>query len=168
MQANVTITGNNCTGFTATVNGQQNLTTPNFCLVDNSGNPVSGQPCNTTGVFTAVPYGSYCIHITNSCYDTVITRCFTQSQPVPQISGVVSLSNYTCTNFQAAVTGQQNLTSPVYCLLDQSGNPVTGVPCNSTGLFPNLPFGAIRFRLRMDVREQSSTLLSVRQKKLNR
>ena len=147
VQANVTITGNNCTGFTATVNGQQNLTTPNFCLVDNSGNPVSGQPCNTTGVFTAVPYGSYCIHITNSCYDTVITRCFTQSQPVPAVSGVVSLSNYTCTNFQAAVTGQQNLTSPVYCLLDQSGNPVTGVPCNSTGLFPNLPFGSYKIQV---------------------
>ena len=142
VQANVTITGNNCTGFTATVNGKQNLTTPNFCLVDNSGNPVSGQPCNTTGVFTGVPYGSYCIHITNSCYDTLITRCFTQSQPVPQISGVVSLSNYTCTNFQAAVTGQQNLISPVYCLFDQAGNPVAGVPCNSSGLFPNLPFGA--------------------------
>jgi len=147
VQANVTITGNNCTGFTATVNGQQNLTTPNFCLVDNLGNPVSGQPCNTNGIFTAVPYGSYCIHITNSCYDTVITRCFTQSQPVPAVSGVVSLTNYTCTGFQAAVTGQQNLTSPVYCLLDQSGNPVTGVPCNSTGVFPNLPFGSYQIQV---------------------
>jgi hypothetical protein len=142
VQANVTLTGNNCTGFTATVNGQQNLTTPNFCLVDNAGNPVTGQPCNTTGIFTGVPYGSYCIHITNNCYDTVITRCFTQSQPVPAITGAVALSNYTCTSFQAAVTGQQNLTTPVYCLLDQSGNPVTGVPCNSTGVFPNLPFGS--------------------------
>ena len=142
VQANVTITGNNCSGFTATVNGQQNLTTPNFCLTDNAGNPVSGQPCNTTGIFTGVPYGSYCIKITNSCYDTVITRCFTQSQPIPAITGSVALSNYTCTSFQAAVTGQQNLTSPVYCLLDQSGNTVTGVPCNSTGIFSNLPFGA--------------------------
>jgi Secretion system C-terminal sorting domain len=147
VQANVTITGSNCTGFTATVNGQQNLTTPNFCLVDNLGNPVSGQPCNTTGIFTGVPYGSYCIHITNSCYDTIITRCFTQSQPLPAVSGTVSVSNYTCTSFQATVTGQQNLTSPVYCLLDQSGNPITGVPCNSTGVFPNLPFGSYKIQI---------------------
>ncbi len=147
VQANVTITGNNCNGFTATVNGQQNLTTPNFCLVDNLGNPVSGQPCNSTGIFTAVPYGSYCIHITNSCYDTVITRCFTQSQPVPAITGAISLSNYTCTSFQAAVTGQQNLTNPVYCLFDQSGNPIAGVPCNNTGVFPNLPFGAYNIQV---------------------
>jgi hypothetical protein len=142
VQANVTITGNSCSGFTATVSGQQNLTSPTFCLTDNLGNPVSGQPCNSTGVFSNVPYGSYCIKITNTCYDTVITRCFTQAQAVPVITGAVALSNYTCTDFQAAVTGQQNLTSPQYCLLDNSGNPVAGVACNTTGIFTNLPFGS--------------------------
>jgi hypothetical protein len=147
VQANATLNGNTCTGFNATITGQQNLTTPIYCLTDNSGNPVTGQPCNTTGSFTNIPYGSYCIHITNSCYDTVITRCFTQAQAVPAITSAVALSNYTCTSFQAAVTGQQNLTNPQYCLLDNAGNPVTGVPCNTTGIFPNLPFGIYTIRV---------------------
>jgi hypothetical protein len=147
VQANVTLTGNNCTGFTATVTGQQNLTSPTYCLTDNTGNPVTGQPCNATGIFNNVPYGSYCIQITNTCYDTVISRCFTQAQPLPAVNGTVQLSNYNCTSFQAAVTGQQNLTSPQYCLLDNAGNPIGGVPCNGTGIFPNLPFGTYKIQI---------------------
>lgn len=143
--ANVNISSVACSGFTASITGQQNLTNPSFCLVDNSGNAVAGQPCNTSGVFTNIPYGSYCIRVTNSCYDTLITRCFTQSQAVPAITGAVSISDYTCTSVRAAVTGQQNLTNPQYCLLDNLGNQV-GL-CNSTGVFNNVPYGSYSIRV---------------------
>ncbi len=147
VQANIIITNSNCAGFTATVSGQQNLTTPVFCLTDGSGNAVSGQPCNSTGVFTNVPYGAYCIKITNSCYDTVITRCFSQAQALPAITGAISMTNYSCTDFQAAVTGQQNLTNPQYCLFDQANNPVVGFACNTTGVFAHIPYGAYTIKV---------------------
>ena len=137
--ANATISSPTCTGFNAAITGKQNLTNPNFCLLDNSGNPVSGQPCNGTGSFSNIPYGSYCIKVTNTCYDTVISRCFTQARAVPAITGAVSISNYTCTTVTATVTGQQNLTSPQYCLYDNSGNAVGS--CNASGIFNNVPYG---------------------------
>ncbi|MBC7828980.1 MAG: T9SS type A sorting domain-containing protein [Chitinophagaceae bacterium] len=138
--ANATISAAVCSGFTATITGQANLTNPTYCIVDNVGNPVTGQPCNSSGVFTNLPYGSYCINITNTCYDTVITRCFTQAQATPNVTGAVTISNYTCTDVRATVTGQQNLTSPTYCLFDNLGNQV-GL-CNSTGVFNNVPYGS--------------------------
>ena len=138
--ANVAISSPTCTGFNAAITGKQNLTSPNFCLLDNSGNPVSGQPCNSTGSFSDLPFGSYCIRVTNTCYDTVISRCFTQARAVPAITGAVSISNYTCTTVTATVTGQQNLINPQYCLYDNSGNAVG--PCNASGIFSNVPYGA--------------------------
>ena len=136
----VSITSPVCTGFNAAVTNLQNLNSPTFCLVDNLGNPVVGQPCNATGSFSSIPYGSYCIKITNTCYDTVITRCFSQARAVPSLTGAVAISNYTCTSVTATVTGQQNLTSPQYCLFDNLGNAMGA--CNSTGIFNNLPYGA--------------------------
>ena len=32
--------------------------------------------CNSNGTFNSLTYGSYCIKIINTCYDTTITRCF--------------------------------------------------------------------------------------------
>jgi hypothetical protein len=140
--ANLTIGSLTCTGFNAAVMNPMNLTTPQYCLVDGSGNPVPGQPCNGTGSFTNIPYGAYCMQITNSCYDTVITRCFSQLQAVPALTGAIALSAYTCTGATATVTGQQHLTSPQYCLVDASGNAVSGQPCNGSGVFVNVPYGA--------------------------
>jgi Secretion system C-terminal sorting domain len=140
VQANATLSTLTCTGFTATIAGQQNLTSPTYCLFDNLGNTVSGQPCNTTGTFTNIPYGSYCIKITNTCYDTVMSRCFTQTKPVPAITGSVAISNLSCTSFTAVVTGQQNLTNPIYCIYDTKGNQVK--PCNTSGGWNALPYGS--------------------------
>ncbi len=139
--ANLSITSLTCTGFNVSVMNPMNLTTPQYCLLDGSGNPVPGQPCNSTGGFTNVPYGAYCIQITNSCYDTVFTRCLSQTQPAPALTGAIALSAYTCTGATATVTGQQHLTSPQYCIADASGNPVPGQPCNGTGVFVNVPYG---------------------------
>lgn len=138
--ANASISSVVCSGFNATITGQQNLTNPTYTLVDNLGNPVAGQPANSTGVFTNIPYGSYCIRVTNTCYDTVITRCFTQAQAVPNVTGAVTISNYTCTDVTATVTGQTNLTSPTYCLFDNLGIQVGA--CNGTGVFNNVPYGS--------------------------
>lgn len=138
--ANATISSPTCSGFNATITGQQNLTNPTYSLIDNLGNPVAGQPNNSTGVFTNIPYGSYCIRVTNTCYDTVITRCFTQAQAVPNVTGAVTVSNYTCTDVRATVTGQTNLTNPTYCLFNSLGVQIGA--CNSTGVFDNVPYGS--------------------------
>ena len=140
--ANLTIGSLTCTGYNAAVMNAMNLTTPQYCLIDGGGNPVPGQPCNSTGSFTNIPYGAYCMQITNSCYDTVITRCFSQSQAVPALTGAIALNAYTCTGATATVTGQKNLTSPQYCLVDASGNAVPGQPCNGSGVFVNVPYGS--------------------------
>ena len=136
--ANATVNGLTCSGFNAAITGQQNLTNPTYSLVDNLGNPVPGQPNNSTGVFTNIPYGSYCIRVTNTCYDTVITRCFSQAQAVPSIGGSVTVNTYTCTTVRATLTGT-NLTNPSFCLFNDLGVQVGA--CNSTGIFNNVPYG---------------------------
>lgn len=124
-----------CLTYTASVAGQ-NLTSPGFCLY-NSANVIVD--CNTTGVFTNLSYdSSYCIKATDNCYDTVITRCFTLQHAVPSVGVTVAISNQNCTGFTATITGQQNLTSPNYCLLDENGVQIV---CNSTGVFTNIPYG---------------------------
>jgi hypothetical protein len=135
-----TISNKTCTGFTATVAGQANMYTGSvYCLVDNLGNPIAGIPCNTTGVFTNVPYGTYCVQVTDNCSGGLITNCFTATNPVPAV-GSVSVSNNTCAGFTATLTGQSNLTNPSFCLFDNLGNQV-GI-CNSTGVFNNIPHGS--------------------------
>ena len=140
--ANLSIAGLSCTGFNVSVMNPMNLTAPQYCLIDAGGSPVPGQPCNSTGSFTNVPYGSYCMQIANSCYDTTIMRCFSQIQAVPALTGAIALSAYTCTGATATVTGQKNLTNPNYCIVDASGGSVPGQPCNKTGVFVNVPYGS--------------------------
>lgn len=135
-------TGNfTCNDFTATVSGQQNLTSPDYCLYDNNDKLIS---CNTTGIFTAVPYGAYYIKITDHCYDTTITRTVSASRPVPLVNSSVTISNRTCTTFTANITGQVNLTNPAYCLYDNANNQLQ---CNSTGVFDNLLYGSYTIKI---------------------
>ena len=77
--ANVSISNRTCSSFSVNVSGQQNLNNPQYCLYDSSNVLIS---CNTTGIFSGLQYGSYCIAMDDGCYDTVITRCFS-AQPVP-------------------------------------------------------------------------------------
>ena len=134
--ASVNISGQNCTGFTAAITSQVNLTNPQYCLYNSSSVLVT---CNTTGSFTGVPYGSYNITVRDNCYDTTITRSFTVAQPIPSVNANVTVSNYTCNTFTATVGGQLNLISANFCLYD-SINAL--VACNSTGVFTNIPFGS--------------------------
>ncbi|MGZ8544666.1 MAG: hypothetical protein ACXWV0_05185, partial [Flavisolibacter sp.] len=131
--ATVNLSNQNCSTFTATVTNKQNLTSASFCLYDNADALLE---CNTTGIFTNVPYGNYCIKVLDGCVDTLITRCFSSARPV------ATLTNYTitgsnCDGFNVSVNGN-NLNDPVYCLFDNLGNVIT---CNSTGIFTGLDHG---------------------------
>jgi hypothetical protein len=139
--ANVTTSDLACTDFRATVTGQTNLTIPTYTLL-NSSNVVIAT--NGGGVFNNIPYGSYCIRITDACYDTTITRCFTVNRPVPSVAANLSTSNITCSSFTATVTGQTNLSNPQYCIYN---NANVLVSCNTTGVFTGLPLGSYCVRI---------------------
>ena len=130
----VSISNKDCSTFTATATGISNVTTPQFCLRQG----VVIISCNTTGRFNNIPYGSYCIDLTDNCYDTTISTCFNVPMPVPSVNPSVSISGRTCSDFTANITGETNLFNPQYCLYDNLGALIT---CNSTGQFTNLPYG---------------------------
>lgn len=132
--SSVALTNLACSTFTASVTGQ-NLTLPDFCLYNSANVLIS---CNSTGVFSNLPYGNYCIQMTDNCYDTVITRCFTAAPALPAVSANAGISNQNCSTFTATITGQQNLTNPDFCLYDDLG---TQISCNTTGVFTNIPYG---------------------------
>ena len=79
VNSTVKIINTKCATFSAQIYGQLNLTTPNYCLYDSADVMLT---CNSIGQFDNLPYGKYCIKITNTCYDTTIIRCFT-GNPVP-------------------------------------------------------------------------------------
>jgi len=124
-----------CDGFSASLNNVQNFYGAEFCLYDASDTLIS---CNTTGTFTGIPYGSYCIKAHDACTGTIIQRCFSASPPPINVASAIAISNKTCTTFTASVQGQTGLTNPQYCLYD-SGN--VQLVCNSNGVFSNLSYG---------------------------
>lgn len=130
---NVVASNWQCNMFTATLSGQQKLTTPQYFLYDNNNNLIAN---NTTGQFPSLPYGSYCMNIVDACYDTTIVKCFTEVQPVWQLNAP-TITNTNCSTFTATIT-PANFTASEYCILDGSGNLLS---CNTTGVFDNLPFG---------------------------
>ena len=131
----VSLTNLTCSTFTAAVTGT-NFSTPVYCLYDNNNNLIT---CASGGSYNNLSYGSYCIKVTDACYDTTITRCFTANPPVPSVASSVAISNRNCSSFTATVTGQQNLYNPSYCIYD-AGNTLIG--CNATGVFENLAYGS--------------------------
>ncbi len=139
----VTLSSTVCAGFTATVSAQANLSSPIFSLKNGAGTVIA---VNATGVFPGLGYGSYCIEMQNdgSCYDTLITRCFSATRPLPA-AGAVTVNGQTCTTFNADVTGEANLTTPIYTLKDSAG---TTVSSNGTGSFTNILFGTYTIEIR--------------------
>jgi hypothetical protein len=132
--ANVNTYNVTCSSFSAAVTGVNNFFGAQFCLFDSSNKKIS---CNTTGIFTNLPFGNYCIKAQDSCSDTIITRCFTRIPPSLSVGNTVALLNRTCNTFSAAIIGQVGLSSPNYCLSDDLGNVIA---CNSTGIFNNLTY----------------------------
>ena len=135
VNASVSVSNKACSTFTAAITNQVNLTSPDYCIYDSSNVLIS---CNTTGIFNALRYGSYCIKITDNCYDTIITRCFTGTRPIPAVALNVTI-NASCSSFTATVSGQINLNNPGYCLFNAAN---VLMYCNTTGVFPGVAFGA--------------------------
>ncbi len=124
-----------CSTFTARVH-TDNLTNASYCLYDTANTLIT---CDSTGVFDNLAYGSYCVKAHNNCPDTTFTYCFNESPPVPSVNASVSISNRTCNDFTAKITGQDNLNSPQYCIYDSNGVQLS---CNSNGIFNHLGYGS--------------------------
>jgi hypothetical protein len=132
----VTQLNQNCSTFSALITGQQNLNNPEYCLFDSLNNLIS---CNSTGQFDSLAYGSYCIRITDQCYDTVINRCFTAVKPIPSVDANVTVTyGDDCNSYWVSVTGQTNLFNPVFCLYDSAD---VLIKCNTTGIFDSVAVG---------------------------
>lgn len=137
---NITTSGLGCSSFTANLTGP-NLTNATYCVYDAGNNQIA---CNSTGIFPGLAYGSYCITVVNTCYDTTMTRCITVGAPVPSL-GAVNISAKTCSTFTAAITSPLNISTPAnYCLYDASN---TQIACNGTGTFTGLAYGSYTIRL---------------------
>ncbi len=125
-----------CNYFSAQITGQQNLTEPSYCLYDSLNNLIG---CNTSGQFDSLAYGSYCIRITDVCYDTVINRCFTAIKPIPSVAASVTVTyGDDCNIVTVSISGQTNLFNPQFCLYDSLDVLIS---CNTTGNFSNVPVG---------------------------
>lgn len=136
-----------CTAFDVQLTG--NLTNPQYCLLTTSGATVPGQACNSTGKFTNVPYGTYQIKVTNTCYDTVFYRTISQTKSTPAVTATAKISNYSCTTFSATVQGQSGMLGTInYCITDMNGNPVPGQACGTSSTFNNLPYGQYRITVK--------------------
>jgi hypothetical protein len=147
--ANVSIRNKTCSTFSANLTGVKNFFSPIFCLRDSLNAVIE---CNMVGNFDNIPYGRYCISAYDICSDTSISRCFTASAPAISIDNNVRISQKTCTDFTASITGQTGLTSPQFCLYDSSN---TLISCNNTGVFSGLPYGRYCINLRDGCRDTS-------------
>lgn len=132
---NVLISNKTCSGFSASITGQNGLYNPTYCLYDATNTLIS---CNTSGVFNNLSYANYCIEMKDGCRDTTITRCFTAYKPGPSVDAVIIPSYTSCNLFGISVQGD-SLTTPAYCLYDSLGAVVA---CNSSGIFDSLALGS--------------------------
>lgn len=137
----VAISNKTCSTFTAKAN-TGNLINASYCLYNEADSLLA---CDSSGIFNDLPYGSYCIKSKNSCPDTTMITCFVASPPIPSINATVTVSNKTCTTFSAQVSGQQNLTNPEYCLLNNANDTLD---CNLTGKFDNIPYGSYCIKIK--------------------
>ncbi len=133
--SSVTMVAVGCNTFNAALNNIRNFFNPEYCLYDNGNNLLA---CNTTGAFTGLAYGSYCITAKDNCSDTLITRCFTATPPALSVGNMVAISNRNCNSFTASITGKVGLTNANYCIYDSGDNLIT---CNATGVFNGLAYG---------------------------
>ncbi|RYF91850.1 MAG: hypothetical protein EOO03_00350, partial [Chitinophagaceae bacterium] len=147
--ANVLISNKTCSSFTAALADVRNFFGARFCLLDSNEVQIA---CNNTGVFNNLPYGRYCLTAFDSCTNSTIKRCVQVTAPPLSVAANVQVSNKTCSNFTATITGQVGLTNPQYCLLDSSNNQLA---CNSTGMFPNLPYGSYCITVKDGCRDTS-------------
>ena len=118
IDANVWTGKADCDGFTAAITGKTNLPDAIYCLYNSNDSLLD---CNTDGEFVGIAYGSYCITITDRCYDTTITRCFTKT-PAPA-SLLVTASKSCSFNFARFSLNLSGVNFPVSInIFDPVGN----------------------------------------------
>jgi hypothetical protein len=152
LDQNVNVYNRTCTTFDVSATGQTNLTLPQYSLWKNNVQIAN----NTSGIFTNLLYGNYCIRMVNSptCYDTTIVRCFEGRPLAPAVAENLTVTR-DCDVMTLEVGGQQNLSNPQYCIFDQNGNPQG---CNTTGSFPDLPYSSYCIRIKNDVACYDTTI----------
>jgi type IX secretion system substrate protein len=148
----LTTGGFGCSTFNVNIGSGANQTSPQYCLYDTLGNVIA---CNGTGNFSGLPYGNYCIRMSNLCHDTVITRCFGAAPPAPVAVSAPAISNQNCLTFTAAVTGT-NLTNPTVCIYDVNN---VLVDCQANGRFDNLAYGTYTIKLTNSVGCYDTTIV---------
>ena len=131
----VTISSKTCNSFTAAISGVSNFFKTSYCLY-NSNNILIN--CNSSGIFSNLIYGNYCMDVFDSCSNITIRTCFGATPPPITISPDVVIADKICASFSATITGQTGLTNPSFCLYD-STNAI--LYCNSTGVFKYLSYG---------------------------
>lgn len=132
---NTVISNKQCATFDVALSGQRNLFDPQYCLFDENDVLIG---CNTTGIFTALAYGAYCIRTTDACSGRVFDNCFQVGQPEPTLPAVIIPSYVTCEVFGLVVNGD-SIYNPIYCLRDDLG---AIIECNTTGQFDSIPLGS--------------------------
>ncbi len=137
----VTTFNKQCTTFDITAL-TSNLTNPSYCLFDTANVLIN---CNTTGVFTNLNYGSYCIHTKGNCPDTTMINCITVTKPIPNVNANVIITDVNCNNFTAMVIGQENLSTPIYYLYNNSNLLIDS---NATGNFDSLSYGSYCIKIK--------------------
>ncbi len=141
LDANVTTSNSGCSTFDVKVTNPLNFSATTIAYLKQGSTVVQS---NTSGEFTNVPYGNYCIEVRDNCYDTLISRCFTQTRPVPSVNASVDTFNLQCSTFNVRIGGQTNLFNVTYNLYN-SANTLVGT--NATGTFASLPYGSYRMRI---------------------
>lgn len=131
----VNLSDQTCSSFTARVQ-TSNLNGGSFCLYDVNDELIK---CDSTGIFTGLAYGSYCVKANPGCPDTTVISCFIATPPVPSIGATPSISNRTCSTFTAKVNNLKNLTDPTFYLLNSSADTIGQ---NTSGQFANLLYGS--------------------------
>lgn len=137
----VSITGKACSTFSVSLS-TKNFANGQYCLFGADGALVD---CNGTGKFAALPYGNYYVMSRAVCPDTIVRTNILGRPEVPSLGTSVNIFGKTCATFSASVTGQKNLTQPSYQLINNKG---VVVESNSSGLFPNIPYGEYQIRMR--------------------
>ena len=153
LSENVVVFNRTCTTFDVRVEGQANLTLPQYSLWKNNVQVAA----NTTGTFTGLLYGDYCIRMVNSptCYDTTIIRCFRGEPFKPSVAENLTIQRE-CNTVTIRVGGQQYLTNPQFCLFDDKDNQIQ---CNTTGVFPDMPYGSYCVKIKNDPACYDTTIL---------
>ena len=135
LDAGVSLYNKQCNTFSVSVTGIKNFFSPGFSLYNSQDVEIAN---NTSGTFTGIPYGKYCIKAHDGCSDSTITRCFEVTAPTISVASNVTISNKTCSSFSVNISGQQNVTNPTYCIINSLNDTLS---CNTSGKFDNLSYG---------------------------